>query len=768
MSVSSTLLIPTISSDLAWIACTVDDPFASPDSQMLLPSHLRRWTSNSTPDAYLHPDQLPRTSRTMLEIDIHVSSIINRLRIQPRPIHHDFVELLSGHKSERKLVDSLEELWEQERGRMAAAGKFVDGEKGMGKLSYGERIGRANDEPGKDVEWGSNSFWWAFVEERIQADRKLFEEQRRQMMEDDPEATPTARSRRLQDMLEKASGRSETKDQLAKWDKYIPTTFSALVRGWPSSPMPSRAAELLPAQTQHMPAPVKTMDDAQGLTNVTPSKNVFSDDQEPPGMNDVDEALVFRATQRASQLEQEATEEMFAFEEEFIELLRRDGQMPDDPAPEGDGQPEEEEWLEEGEPELEAALSQLGGRGRSRVKVEGGLVVSSGAAKDDSWVAFPHTCRFTRADAFLSFFSLFRDTGTNRAAPSSSLRMPISQAAYPHAEYFSSNSTKAQRKSRSPLSAVRISPLKLGVRKVTTPISPSTLRTVRFLAPGEGGPDGEGEEGAVESPSRGSLGVKNEPCLALPPKPSQPDFGLPPRNTTPGSKQMAPISSFALSATRPPTSVQFTSIPPTFIPPTYPLSLSPPPSPPSSNSFSQATAISPPSSGGEETGESTPSSLRDVEGSGLVPTYKSLQATSDCSQRVSRESNSPESDMIVMHESTETTPFASPASSVATVLASNDVLEDPKEEEEDEHVRPRKRVRYVDEVLDEGRHYRQGKEVSLESAIPAAQVVRDPDLPLQTPRPNAPDPVVVPESSSHMSSSFSESSRGSLREEFLN
>lgn len=117
----------------------------------------------------------------------------------------------------------------------------------MGKLSYGERAGKADEVPGKGVGWNSEPRWWENVRARIEHDqskgkqglsfdaflkageREMTDQQREQM---------EVSSRRVffpSELLADAF-RDAPFPQL-----FIPTTLEALVKGWRESPFPSRA-----------------------------------------------------------------------------------------------------------------------------------------------------------------------------------------------------------------------------------------------------------------------------------------------------------------------------------------------------------------------------------------------------------------------------------------------------------------------------------------------------------------------------------------------
>ncbi|KAK6522081.1 DNA polymerase zeta [Arthrobotrys megalospora] len=61
--------------------------------------------------------EFPRISHCSLEIDIRVSDILNRLDVEPRDLHHDFLELRNPISGDNKLVPSMAELWRDEARR---------------------------------------------------------------------------------------------------------------------------------------------------------------------------------------------------------------------------------------------------------------------------------------------------------------------------------------------------------------------------------------------------------------------------------------------------------------------------------------------------------------------------------------------------------------------------------------------------------------------------------------------------------------------------
>ncbi|EPS36788.1 hypothetical protein H072_9596 [Dactylellina haptotyla CBS 200.50] len=65
----------------------------------------------------LEEDDFPRISHCSLEIDIRVQDILNRLEVEPRDLHHNFLELRNPIPADKKLVPSMAELWKDEQRR---------------------------------------------------------------------------------------------------------------------------------------------------------------------------------------------------------------------------------------------------------------------------------------------------------------------------------------------------------------------------------------------------------------------------------------------------------------------------------------------------------------------------------------------------------------------------------------------------------------------------------------------------------------------------
>ncbi|KAJ6264149.1 DNA polymerase zeta catalytic subunit [Drechslerella dactyloides] len=68
-------------------------------------------------ESVLEEEDFPRTSHCSLEVDIRVQDILNRLDVEPRELHSDFLELRNPTPLDQKLVPSMAELWRDEQRR---------------------------------------------------------------------------------------------------------------------------------------------------------------------------------------------------------------------------------------------------------------------------------------------------------------------------------------------------------------------------------------------------------------------------------------------------------------------------------------------------------------------------------------------------------------------------------------------------------------------------------------------------------------------------
>jgi DNA polymerase zeta len=119
---------------------------------------------------------------TPLEIDVLPHQILNRRRLKPRYLHHDFVELLRRPLDPyERLVPAVAELWEDERRRRAAKGLSLKEEVMMPR--GGGMGGRNMEELGYKVEgkepratrggdWKISEELWGIIEERMSNERR--------------------------------------------------------------------------------------------------------------------------------------------------------------------------------------------------------------------------------------------------------------------------------------------------------------------------------------------------------------------------------------------------------------------------------------------------------------------------------------------------------------------------------------------------------------------------------------------------------------------
>lgn len=90
-------------------------------------STVHQWHDHSIlPDMISNSEDFPRQSHCSIEVDICVQDIVNRDEIQPRSIHHDFVERANPLLPDEKLVHSMAGLWRDETRRRKARMGIVD------------------------------------------------------------------------------------------------------------------------------------------------------------------------------------------------------------------------------------------------------------------------------------------------------------------------------------------------------------------------------------------------------------------------------------------------------------------------------------------------------------------------------------------------------------------------------------------------------------------------------------------------------------------
>ena len=86
---------------------------------------LHTWHDRSIPPEIVS-DEIPKLSHCALEVDICVHDIINRNGVEPRDIHHDFVERIRPLPEDVKLVQSMAGLWKDETRRRKARMGLTD------------------------------------------------------------------------------------------------------------------------------------------------------------------------------------------------------------------------------------------------------------------------------------------------------------------------------------------------------------------------------------------------------------------------------------------------------------------------------------------------------------------------------------------------------------------------------------------------------------------------------------------------------------------
>lgn len=83
-----------------------------------LTSIMHQWHDRSiSPEDISDEISLPKQSHCALEVDVHVKDITNRRGVEPRYIHHDFIERVNPLPIEAKFVQSMAGLWKDETRR---------------------------------------------------------------------------------------------------------------------------------------------------------------------------------------------------------------------------------------------------------------------------------------------------------------------------------------------------------------------------------------------------------------------------------------------------------------------------------------------------------------------------------------------------------------------------------------------------------------------------------------------------------------------------
>lgn len=161
------------------------DPYASPPS-----GRIQTFDAITTPPSMRYANSLspPKDTFAPLEIDVLPHHILNRLRLKPRALHQDFVELLREPLDpDAKLVPAVAELWEDERRRRAAKGLSLSedamlpsggmGGRSMAELGYKVASGQVGGSSTSEVkenrggDWKRSEEMWDMLQERMQDER---------------------------------------------------------------------------------------------------------------------------------------------------------------------------------------------------------------------------------------------------------------------------------------------------------------------------------------------------------------------------------------------------------------------------------------------------------------------------------------------------------------------------------------------------------------------------------------------------------------------
>ncbi|GEM06150.1 DNA polymerase zeta subunit [Rhodotorula toruloides] len=137
------------------------------------PYAFRTYTTRTIPPSRMHPSPdaggPEKVSYCALELDLPTSAILNRRRLTPRNLHHDFIELLHPERVERgKNVRSVRELWEDEQRRRAAKGE-------SGPFDIVDNVPRAFDRRSPtDPIWRREPEFRRKVAARVDEDLRVF------------------------------------------------------------------------------------------------------------------------------------------------------------------------------------------------------------------------------------------------------------------------------------------------------------------------------------------------------------------------------------------------------------------------------------------------------------------------------------------------------------------------------------------------------------------------------------------------------------------
>ncbi|MBW0474801.1 hypothetical protein O181_014516 [Austropuccinia psidii MF-1] len=120
-----------------------------PDSYVTTEVNEKVYLASNVSDSQLGPADLNKSSYCQLELDCHVSSIVNRKSVKERKLHHSFVELLEDPiPANEKLVQSVKALWADERKR-----RQERGQKGPEERHESEPITQRDYAVGDQPQW---------------------------------------------------------------------------------------------------------------------------------------------------------------------------------------------------------------------------------------------------------------------------------------------------------------------------------------------------------------------------------------------------------------------------------------------------------------------------------------------------------------------------------------------------------------------------------------------------------------------------------------
>ncbi|POW05385.1 hypothetical protein PSTT_09744, partial [Puccinia striiformis] len=164
------------------------------------------YLANNVPESQMAHVDLTKSSYCPLELDCTVADIINRHWVKERQLHHDFVEFLEHPISDnKKLVQSVKELWEDEQGRRQKRGQTGP-----------EEVRETGPASQRDYLRGEQPQW--FMEPNFRAQIQQIIRQKQKNVTEDNKRDQAERETAFQHFIKPESSLS----------KFIPTTFQAV------------------------------------------------------------------------------------------------------------------------------------------------------------------------------------------------------------------------------------------------------------------------------------------------------------------------------------------------------------------------------------------------------------------------------------------------------------------------------------------------------------------------------------------------------------